>query len=1371
MSNYEVLNAMADEKFRDVCWEIAQGLGFMQPQYFEAPDVQVALQEKILRKSTDEMLHTEESWMLAFARTDAYLSPDSLDAVLDAATLANIENLLTIVFGMVDQKVKEEYHALAKSSNIKGALLSDTMAVNIACDYVSEMRDESDSRRFSFINIRESMMQQAQQATWRKQFQSLTALPARIKPKETDSVEDEADLFRALNKTNSFLLLGDPGAGRTTSLLALAEELAHSGGRTPVLMPLNRYNGNLLNDLGEVFGKETEPLSEDETRSLLSSGAFTVMLDGLNEVQPLDFQDTLIEEINRLTNPQSTTARSQWIVSGRKYDYRTSRHPLKNLENHTWELQPLTSDLIYHFLVKGLGDEEGEKTYKNLGPAIRQICSNPLLLNMVLTVRLKTGEVPMGRGGLYHQFIDMLLDWGVDRNETIAQNMKILSELDLKTETYNNIARQVLVDLAEVMTTTAIEWQDARDAIVFSLIQSITSPQHKAKLLLDNFVKQGILKEQRGRVSFFHHTFQEYFQAFKMKNIPISELIPEGGVQGAKREAIIFLAAIIESPNALIERALHFDSDLAYQIERDAANVEEHLQHDIAATIWEETISQGKGWIGSNYTSALKFADIAKRLDKTPEALAREVRDFNNENEGIDEILQFYQELGDLEAQQEIVEKLGFGEAQKIPDNLLFQMAILANDEGNKYRAIELYTEIIQKYPNESNAYGNRANAYKVIGETKLALDDYQKAIELQPDNFVSRTNYANLLSEIGQQEEAIKQLKIAIQNYPKYASAHESLAKLLKKELTVDLEEVLYHFEQAAKLTITPKERREYLQEVADIQEKLCHFGASIASLRQLIELDPTSPFRVSKWKRKIAFLRIVMDEEKKRTSIREQLLEQSEVSLAILADEMLKSAGLKAEQVTSQWILTRKDKSGLPTPLPVALLDVPQLTGDLIRKTIESLPPDAQRAKKIVLLTATQNLEHDARIQLFAYQPQRIIALITSVEVEDAILQGERECYELLANALNRAETKRGNPFTYTSPIREPVEFFGRNEELTDLTSLIQDRQPFGLYGIHKIGKSSLLRQIRQGLTRHSRDITSIWIELDASIKNISDLYRRIMEKAMGEIEASTENIISTDMLRRSLTKFQHTKERSRSGHQILLIIDEYPYLIPDRSGNRGIKDYLEALAVFKTLSQEGWFNILPCGRTSALSRTTHWKDGENPFIGILREIFLGPLVQDEATGLVKTLGAKAGIHFEDDALDRIFTITGGHPFFSRGLGAQILKKQKSGNVTVGLVEEATHDFLSNAGEVALLRAIYETQLDQEEQRIVKIIATNGLCLPKDLVPENADRDTRNKIRDAVNNLLDTTVLQKDNNGKLNHRYELLRRIVQQEIEEWGF
>ncbi len=145
MSNHEVLkkiNLMPEEQFRDVCWDIAQDLGFSQPKYFEAPNVQVALQETITRKSTDEMFRTHESWLLAFVRTENYLSADTADAILDAATSADVENLFTLVFGMLDQKVKEEYHTLAKSSNIKSVLLSDRLATDLACDYIADMREE-----------------------------------------------------------------------------------------------------------------------------------------------------------------------------------------------------------------------------------------------------------------------------------------------------------------------------------------------------------------------------------------------------------------------------------------------------------------------------------------------------------------------------------------------------------------------------------------------------------------------------------------------------------------------------------------------------------------------------------------------------------------------------------------------------------------------------------------------------------------------------------------------------------------------------------------------------------------------------------------------------------------------------------------------------------------------------------------------------------------------------------------------------------------------------------------------------------------------------------------------------------------------------
>ncbi|MCP3942772.1 MAG: hypothetical protein GY710_14980, partial [Desulfobacteraceae bacterium] len=44
------------------------------------------------------------------------------------------------------------------------------------------------------------------------------------------------------------------------------------------------------------------------------------------------------------------------------------------------------------------------------------------------------------------------------------------------------------------------------------------------------------------------------------------------------------------------------------------------------------------------------------------------------------------------------------------------------------------------------------------------------------------------------------------------------------------------------------------------------------------------------------------------------------------------------------------------------------------------------------------------------------------------------------------------------------------------------------------------------------------------------------------------------------------------------------------------------------------------------------------------------------------------------------------------------------------------------------------------------------------------------RRQIRDALNNLADTTVLIQQSNGCYTHQYGLLARVIKQEMEELG-
>ncbi len=233
---------------------------------------------------------------------------------------------------------------------------------------------------------------------------------------------------------------------------------------------------------------------------------------------------------------------------------------------------------------------------------------------------------------------------------------------------------------------------------------------------------------------------------------------------------------------------------------------------------------------------------------------------------------------------------------------------------------------------------------------------------------------------------------------------------------------------------------------------------------------------------------------------------------------------------------------------------------------------------------------------------------------------------------------------------------------------------------------------------------------------------------------------------------------------------MIDEYPYLIPDRAGHGGVRGFLEVLGALKTLHQEGWLLVLPCGRSAAISRQASWGTKENPFVGLLHARFLGPLSRDENDELMVTLGRSAGLEFTPDALERVYRETAGHPMFSRSLGSILVRRGK-GEVDADEVCGAVEALLEDRDQRVILAAIYEERLDDDEREIVRHLATEGPLPRKALFPEDANRKERIRLRDAIGNLIDTSVLEQLPSKEIDIRYGLLRGFVANEDEELGY
>jgi tetratricopeptide (TPR) repeat protein len=1362
MFDFTQLNPSA---FTDLCRKLLRGLGLTRARQFPSPGLEQCYQVTLVRKSSDGLFRTNEKWLCVFLRSQQAIEAATIVPVIEAAISARAGYLLMVVFGSLTPDAEARLRRGLATEGIHVTLLTDALAQTLVRDYGADSRldQQPGLTGFSFRHLREDARTRLADAPWRRQYQTTAVQPARLLPlSREDAALAEADLFRALHG-GSFLLLGEPGAGKTTGLLDLAGKLGEAGPRLPLFVPLGRYEGDFWATLGEALGAPQQPVAKATAQTLLASGALVLLLDGINEVQNPGLHARLVAELNSLTDPNEAMMHSRWVVTGRVHDYQQSHSQLVHLEKRRWELQPLSADLVFGFLATALGETQARDVYDSLSTTVREICSNPLLLNMVLEVHQQTGRAPSGRGALYRQFIEVLLRWGSERGlgaDDLAELAALLPD-GFTSQSYEDLAQAALTTLAAAMSTTSIPWSKSKRQFATALAHA-SDPDKAAALLLEDLTRRRLLRrDSLNRVSFMHHTVQEYFQARLLLDCPVETLIPMEGVPASQREVVVFIAGMLPDPTPLVERAANTDTALAYEMVRDATGViPPDITEDIARGIWEESLVGG-GFIGANRRWAIRFGHLAKLLDKTIEALAKEIDGHFSQIKQTERLMQYFAELGDAQAQQRALAAATQDNA--IPQALLFQAAIAARQAGDHKRVVELYGEFLKNNPHNPAALANRALAYEALGQRDAALADHKLAIELG-GSANSHSNYASLLSKIGQVKEARDQLELALSYDANHSRAHWRLAEILKLE---DQGQALTHSEQAVQYAAHDDDLCCYYPRLVELQEQCGQYANAITSLRQMIALSPTSK-EVKDWKDSIARLRQRLDIEERTRTDRERLQEQGDLPLPTLASAWLSAAGMQVIALRSN-LLVGEGGRGLPGKLPLVLLPEPVVMSERLRTALSTIPRDARTDKKVLVLTAAETLTSEAHNELAALQDEFTVALVTALEVRDAFEQGDPECRNLIDRAFRRAGQST-NPYEYTGVVQEHTEFFGRAAELNDFTALLGQGQLVGLFGIHKIGKSSLLEQVRRKLHLSHPEITIVSLELNASVKDAGDFYRQVLEKLPGLTDWHSTPTVTAAHFRQTLTKFHQQHAQARPNHRLLLQLDEYAYLIPtDGRGQGGIREYDEVLGLLKALHREGWLLVLACGRTAALNRQASWGKIENPFVGMLKPHFLNPLPPDENDLLMTALGRRGGLTFTPAALRVVYDETGGHPLFSRMLGTQILRAGR-GQADETRVRQAVERFLEDRDQRAIPLAIYEERLDEDEQAIVRQLALAGPLQPTELFPAEADVPRRRQIRDALANLIDTTVLTKLPDGRVAHRYGLMRRVIQREQEELG-
>ena len=373
---------------------------------------------------------------------------------------------------------------------------------------------------------------------------------------EGEVVEERSftDAVLELRQIRRAVLLGRPGAGKTTTLFRLAADLIDEAyqdtdAAVPLLVRLGLWTKS-AESFTAFLARQADELG-DTLAGRLETGRIALLLDGLNEI-PTDQQAAKYGQIRQFL--------SRWpellvILSCRTEDY--PREQARGLLLNQVIVQPLNPVQVFRFIEAHLQtaerpelapslywqlisdrdkgayarlfggsdpinaeeldhfwhgddwpDEKVDWTWRgwlrrrDTPQPLLQLAANPYMLYMMVNVALqREGQLPGNRGRLFDQFVAQLLVreglWQFDKNELIW--------LDT-----GNKLMSALTELAFAMQTTYRD-QGAEGGAA-TAVPRRTAQQHLASEQLRQAVSASLLVVG-AEVRFSHQLLQEYFVA------------------------------------------------------------------------------------------------------------------------------------------------------------------------------------------------------------------------------------------------------------------------------------------------------------------------------------------------------------------------------------------------------------------------------------------------------------------------------------------------------------------------------------------------------------------------------------------------------------------------------------------------------------------------------------------------------------------------------------------------------------------------------------------------------------------------------------------------------------------------------------------
>jgi hypothetical protein len=366
--------------------------------------------------------------------------------------------------------------------------------------------------------------------------------------------EERVDGFAVVERYHRLLILGKPGAGKTTFLKRLAVKCA-KGEFRPDLVPAFielRGLGNrwILDHISELWGADPWPIIE--------AGRAMVLLDGLDEVPDVRFASLRTEIESLAERAGASLVVMTCRIAAHEYVFQR----FSEVEVADFGEAQIAEFSRLWFAARRMPEKAATfQTKLEANESLRELAQSPLLLTMMCLLFEDRPDFDGDRAELYGEAVAILLrKWDSKRsimrdqpykNLTLRQKQDLLAGVAygrFEKNEYLFEKRSLEKEIADYFSRFAQTVEIDPESIVRSI-----EAQH------------GLLVERaRGIHSFAHLTFQEYFTAKRMVDSSgdrWAALIPH--MDDVRwREVFVSVVSMVEPDELLIRMRLTIDESL-----------------------------------------------------------------------------------------------------------------------------------------------------------------------------------------------------------------------------------------------------------------------------------------------------------------------------------------------------------------------------------------------------------------------------------------------------------------------------------------------------------------------------------------------------------------------------------------------------------------------------------------------------------------------------------------------------------------------------------------------------------------------------------------------------------------------------------------